>query len=112
MGEKQDVLCSRLTTGTCAGREEAQAECARGEQGAHGPLGLGNTGMKKERRNDQKGSFCEQQSHTQREMGGPEANCRPILGMLKQPRFEFKRLLAIVVNKRWLSGSRGQPGAS
>lgn len=46
------------------------------------------------------------------EMGGPEANCRAILGMLKQPRFEFKRLLAMVLNKRWLSGSRGQPGAS
>lgn len=69
VGEKEEVLCSSLTTCTCAGREAAQAECARGEQEAHGPLGLGNIGMKKEHRNDQKGSFCEQQSHAPRGNG-------------------------------------------
>jgi len=45
------------------------------------------------------------------EMGGLEASCGPVLGMLK-PRLEFKRLMAMVVNKWWLSGSGGQPGAS
>lgn len=60
-------LCSSLATCACAVRKEAQAECARGGQTAHGLLGLGNVGKKKECRHDQK-------SHTPRKNGGPEAN--------------------------------------
>ena len=77
MGVEEDVPCSGLTTYTCAVREDAQAECARGEQEARGPCGLGNVGMKRERRNNQKRSFCEQRVMLPGEMGGPEANCRP-----------------------------------
>lgn len=71
-----------------------------------GPLGLGNAGTKRERRKDLKGSFHEQQSHPPGDKVGIRANCRPILRRLKKPKFKFKGVTAMGLNK-WCFQDQG-----